>query len=169
MKTSVINTRISNKMKDELELYGKVNGEATSKIVREAIEVYLNINKINQLPDNKLEGQKPMEKDILQIKGFSEFIFWICENRMCQNDKLDMACYSFINLIDKLKSHPKITTEILAEFMKISNELTSIMNEQSEYDKYMFISIGFDYDKLTKFMHDLRYEIYEINMGRAKF
>ena len=90
MKTSVINTRISNVMKEELELLGKTNGEAASKIVRDAIEAYLK-GTTNLFPEDECEIQAPIE-----IGGFSELIYWICENRYYQHDKLDITCFQFL-------------------------------------------------------------------------
>tara|TARA_R110002073_G_scaffold57778_4_gene146616 strand:- start:6502 stop:7011 length:510 start_codon:yes stop_codon:yes gene_type:complete len=159
MKTSVINIRLNQDIKEELETLSKTEGKSISVIVREAINKFL-----KELISNKNENLELNEDEyLLQTLGFAELIFWIYDKRYNQElNEIDELYLEFIALIEAINKNPLFTEEIVFEFNKISNELKYYLNNKEHFKSTYEFPVSeknlFDYDKFSHFMFSIRYD-----------
>lgn len=163
MKTTTINIRISNILKDQLEAFAYKKDQKISEATRSIIESYL--NNTNDLIDNNPRNNslKPKDDlDLLQTLGFTELIFWIYEKYINPEiNETDEQLYEIIDVISKIKSHPLFPYDIIKEFNKISAELNlCIANRNNElyYFSQPDNQFSFNYELFTEFFYGIRYD-----------
>ncbi|WP_028872329.1 hypothetical protein [Psychroserpens burtonensis] len=159
MKTSIINTRISSSLKEELEILSQFLSTPISNIVREAIENHL-INSIdNHKNDFIVEGLNSNDIQLLESLGFTELIFWLYDKKRDPQICEIAEFYEFlIKLIEEINQHPLFTDEILIELNKVLFELNHTLDEWSGLLSGFKFPESFDYLKLSDFLHALRYD-----------
>lgn len=160
MKTSILNIRINERIKEELELIGLTRNQSVSELVRESLNTFIeNSNECGK--EHKYSNDQ--DSDILQSLGFAELIFFVCYKNfnpeICEIDELYIQ---FINLIKEMEGHPLFTPEIIKEFKKVSIELEMVLYHNKWKDgSFDFPFEGenaFNYEVLANFMHTVRYD-----------
>lgn len=163
MKSSIINIRISDNLKDKLELLSQNTELSVSKIARNAIEDYLNKKITNDGEHDSCDLDCLKEVDILYNLEFTELILWIYEmERDPTLEFVDDRYYRFTKTIEKANDHPLFTDEILFEFNKIHKELTLYLNGELDPDCFEFHldePDSLDYLKLSDFIFGLSYNV----------
>ncbi|GAA4289524.1 hypothetical protein [Aestuariibaculum suncheonense] len=155
MRTAVVNTRINSSLKDELEILSHLNGKTVSENVRQAIEAYLS-DEVSEY--NTVDKKQNKYLDVLQSLSFTELIFWVYDKkRNPAIEEIDELYYAFLDLIREINENPLFTVEILAEFDKVSRELKKLLYEDGYFENFTF-PLDFSYEKLSYFMHGLRYD-----------
>ncbi|WP_418510593.1 hypothetical protein [Corallibacter sp.] len=165
MKSTVINARISQTLKDDLEILAILKNLSFSQMTRIALEEFYNNTPIDDIPINKDSQIKPvlLEDNLLQSFEFTELIFWIYDKRI---DSSINEIYEFyeqhLNLINEMHKHPRFNKKILTEFYKIRDELKFRLEGKWHGDEFHFSDAynmdGFDYEVLRNFMYAIRYD-----------
>jgi len=163
MKTTTVNIRISNILKDQIEEFAIENDQSISEATRSIIESYF--NKTSDLIDDNagINAIEPNgDLDLLQTLGFTELVFWIYDKRFDTEINESNEYYlKMIDTISKFDSHPLFTDEIVKEFNKISTELKLYLSD-SNYDEFYFPQpdnpFSFNYDLFNEFFHGVRYD-----------
>jgi predicted DNA-binding protein len=159
MKTSIINTRISSSLKEELEILSQFLSIPISNIVREALENHLTNSIDNHKNDLIIEGLNSADIELLQSLSFTELIFWLYDKKRDPAICEIIEFYEgFIKLIEEINQHPLFTDEILIEFNKVLFELNHVLNEWSGLLCGFKFPESFDYLKLSNFIHAIRYD-----------
>jgi predicted DNA-binding protein len=151
MKNSIINVRINDSIKEELETISIQNDKPISVIVRNVIENYL-------------ENDESVNEDVkfLQSLSFNELIYWVTDK---YRDSEIRECYTLyeqhMNTILQMENNTFFDEDILIEFRKVYKELNECLPNESYFDtdfKFCTEKNGFDYHKLYCFMLILRYD-----------
>lgn len=159
MKTSIINVRIDNSIKQNLERRSLETNKPISNLVRDAIELLLN-QKLDKTTSTITETY---EADIrlLQSLEFTELIYWIMDKGSNPDISEIAELYAqHMSLILELKNNSFFKSDIINEFMKIYNELYDYLhtdNHMNSTFNFPEDRNGFNYEKLHEFIHTIRY------------
>ncbi|WP_458627992.1 ribbon-helix-helix protein, CopG family [Winogradskyella sp. PC D3.3] len=159
MKNIILNIRVSESTKDDLDLLSCTLDKSISSLIRNAINDF--IDKTIEQYSNKESICTIKDYELLQSLGFTEFIFWLYEKRRTPYFYEINELYSqFIELINNLETHPLFTSEIMDEFKKVKLELEAYLNTDKYITDLQFPLDNencFNYDKLAYFMYSIRY------------
>jgi predicted DNA-binding protein len=151
MKNSIINVRINESIKEELETISIQNDKPISVIVRNIIENYL-------------ENDESVNEDVklLQSLSFNELIYWVMDKyRDSEVNECSTLYEQHMNTILQMENNTFFDEYILIEFRKVYKELNEFVLNQNYFDidfKFCTEQNGFDYQKLQYFMQILRYD-----------
>lgn len=159
MKSTVINIRVTEELKEELEIIGNETDISVSSLIRSILSDFVNAEK--SIHVSSIENDK--RNDVLQSLGFTELIFWIYDKlRNPEINEIDDLYFQFIHLIEELEDHPLFTKEIMFELNKISDELRRYLSGAIKNMDFSFSNIEnenyFDYEMLSQFLYGLRYD-----------
>jgi hypothetical protein len=162
MKNTVINLRVSENLKQELELNAFDNEKSLSELIREVLNDFAHgkttgadtVNRFNHIPH---DGRV----DLLGTFKFTELVFWIMHKQTNPEFNEPKELYmSFVKLIDELCNHRLVTSELLRELKKISFELECYLNGMPLNMYIMFARYGkpnsFNYDLFEGFIYSLK-------------
>ncbi|OUR93982.1 hypothetical protein A9Q87_04560 [Flavobacteriales bacterium 34_180_T64] len=160
MKSTIINTRVSENLKDDLNNYAFVNDISASNIVRDAISEFIHKPKISNVDKLNVE-MKNMNFSMSQMLDFTKLINWVQESRHVHmaGDQTEFYLQS-IKLIKEIKNNPLFSPEIIIELNKVSTTFDKILTGQICDNPYKYIKEhenGFDYDQIFNFLNRLMY------------
>jgi hypothetical protein len=164
MKDTIIHTRVSENLKDDLLNFSYITDKSVSKIVRIAIEEYL-VKTNNCKSEQGTIKEKSESLDLIQTLGFTELIFWIYDKKWDPEINESNEFYiQIMEIIEQLNHHPLFTNEIIHEFNKVSIELKEYLYDYEIEANWNFkfptnCVNGFNYEKLSEFMYGLRYDV----------
>src|SRR5690554_3227741 len=98
MKTTIINLRIDQITKDQLDILSESKDVNTSSVIREAI---------NQFIDNEINLDPEISKTknglhLIRTVGFSEFVYWLCRKGFdAEISEVNELYIQFIELINE--------------------------------------------------------------------
>lgn len=151
MNNSIINLRISESLKEDLQILAYTEDKSLSSIARESFNYYL---------DNSINKDEHIE--LIQTLGFAELIFWLYDKRSNPHFyEIDELYIQFIELIDSMEQNPLFDNDIMTEFRKVRLELYNYLNGSEYMDTLEFPlnnQDSFNYNKLAWFMYGLRYD-----------
>lgn len=152
MKNTILNLRISEELKNELDDLSFAKNKSVSDIVRDSISNYTRTQNVIE------HSEHP---NLMQTLGFAEFIFWIYDKRdNPEKSEVEDLYMKFIELINEMHSNELFNDDILIEMDKISKELKEYLNGTETDPDFIFSTQhknGFDYEKFSNFMYCIRY------------
>lgn len=170
MNNTVINIRVPENLKQNLELMALERNKSCSDLIREGLSNLVNNNSTNidssissSVLDYKFQPQ-PIGVDLLQTLGFTELVFWIMDKQMNPEcDESDQLYIQFIKLLNEIQGHKLFTKEIKREFKKISCELESYYyGVEFLGSRFKFAEQKnrhcFDFELFKNFMYNLRFD-----------
>ena len=161
MKNQIVNIRINEAIKTELDFIADEEGKSVSDIVRNAVEFFLE-KKPSIAVDDDTNSSSNEDLKLFQSLGFTELIFWILDKyRDPSIRECDELFKQFIKLILEMENNSFFDQDIMLEFRKVYDELNEYLYENSHegiYFNFCEIENGFDYEKLHNFMHTIRYD-----------
>ncbi|WP_274476138.1 hypothetical protein [Mangrovimonas aestuarii] len=164
MKNTVINIRVSESLKEDLELVCGIKNISLSNLTRNILMDYISNGSFEN--DHNNHFSKETIK-LFQSLSFSEFIFWIYNKRDNPSKDEDWEFYDqHLKLIDRLNKLQCLDSEILKEFNKIGNELKEDISTTEEFStikpEFDFPKeerVGsFNYNVLADFMYNIRFK-----------
>jgi hypothetical protein len=168
MKKSILNLRLDQTIKDQLENIGSENDKPVSAVVRDAISFYIeNKDSLNNYHVEEVSTpailDSNLDDDFLLLKSWvlTGFIYWIMKKKIDPCAAGDIDLYNqFIALIAKMEGNRYFPEDIMIEFRKVYIELYQY-NYGPEYKRQFTFRFpncyqGFDYSKLNLFMIKMR-------------
>ncbi|WP_053977220.1 hypothetical protein [Mangrovimonas xylaniphaga] len=159
MKNNIINIRISDTLKQELEILSSIKEVSMSNLIREAL-----LNFINTVDLDIEKAKSSRSCSLLQSLSFSEFIFWIYEKKR-NPEIIEGGEYHIqqLELIKKMRKHPLFTQEILEEIDKIAVEIEKLLNGEIRGAMNFEFPVegnsnSFNYELFSYFMYAIRYD-----------
>jgi hypothetical protein len=136
MKKQIINIRISEDLKTDLEFISEMNDESISNLSRKALEKY--VEEYTNKEECELQEIEHKNNQNIDSFNFAQFVFSIYNKGFDLEEEDNKYIYAQLKfLLSQLKNTPHLREEFSNEFKKVKSDLELLMM----YVNFYFIDV----------------------------